>query len=287
MKKIYLIICLVALWPLQMQAQDLDNSLLWKISGKDLTAPSYLFGTIHMICPDDLVVKDYFKSTLAKTEQVVFELDMDDPQLMTQMQQFGINEGMKNITTEMTDEEQKVVNDFLQKNYGLSLQQLGIMKPFALMTMVLPKYLDCNQPASYEQLFIEEAQKSSLDILGIETVEFQMGILDEAPIKRQIEMLVESITDSTKMKEEFDQMVASYQKQDLNTLYQVSKENPQYAEFEDALINDRNESWVAPMEGFMQDKSTFFAVGALHLAGTKGVIKLLRNAGYKVEPVKN
>jgi len=272
---------------IQINGQALDNSLLWKISGKNLSSPSYLFGTIHMICPDDLVMKDYFQSTLSETDQVVFELDMDNPQLMAQMQQFGVNESMKNISAEMTDEQQKVVNNFLQKNYGLSLQQIGIMKPFAIMTMVLPKYLDCEQPAAYEQIFVQEAQKSSIDILGIETVEFQMGILDDAPLQRQIEMLVEAITDSVKMKKEFEQMVAAYQKEDLNALYQLSKENPQYAEFEDALINDRNENWIAPMEGFMQDKSTFFAVGALHLAGEQGVIKLLRNAGYTVEPVEN
>jgi len=36
----------------------------------------------------------------------------------------------------------------------------------------------------------------------------------------------------------------------------------------------------------MKDKSTFFAVGAGHLGGPKGVINLLKSAGYKVKAVK-
>ena len=36
----------------------------------------------------------------------------------------------------------------------------------------------------------------------------------------------------------------------------------------------------------MKDKPTFFGVGAGHLAGEEGVIKLLRKQGFKVEAVK-
>lgn len=267
------------------KAQEVDNSLLWKISGKDLEKPSYLFGTIHMICPDDLVMKDYFQSTLAKTEQLVLELDMDEPSLMMEIQKYGVNEDMKNISSEMTEEEQKIVNDWFQKNYMAGLQQLGIMKPFVLTSMVIPKYMDCPQPQSYEAVFMQMAKKDSIEILGLETVEQQFAAVDKIPRQKQIKMLIESITDSTESKEEFNKLVSAYQNQDLNSMYKIGKESPQYADMEGALLIERNSSWVDPMQALMKKKSTFFAVGALHLSGEEGVIHLLRKEGYTVEAV--
>ncbi|MCA6473216.1 MAG: TraB/GumN family protein, partial [Chitinophagaceae bacterium] len=38
-----------------------NNALLWEISGNGLTQPSYLFGTIHMICKEDFVLSDIVK----------------------------------------------------------------------------------------------------------------------------------------------------------------------------------------------------------------------------------
>ena len=57
-------------------------------------------------------------------------------------------------------------------------------------------------------------------------------------------------------------------------------------EEEDQLINDRNANWIKLMPQIMKDKATFFAVGAGHLPGDKGVLTLLKNAGYTIEGVK-
>ena len=57
-------------------------------------------------------------------------------------------------------------------------------------------------------------------------------------------------------------------------------------EEEDMLINNRNADWVEKMPGIMTSKPTFFAVGAAHLPGDKGVLQLLRNAGYTIEGVR-
>ncbi len=58
-------------------------------------------------------------------------------------------------------------------------------------------------------------------------------------------------------------------------------------QFADVLLYNRNRNWVNKMETLMPEKSVVIAVGAGHLPGEFGVIKLLRKAGYKVEPVKN
>src|SRR5947209_16446563 len=54
------------------------NTLLWRISGKNLTRPSYLFGTMHMICADDIQLSDSLKKAIGAADKVYLELDMDD-----------------------------------------------------------------------------------------------------------------------------------------------------------------------------------------------------------------
>jgi uncharacterized protein YbaP (TraB family) len=58
------------------------------------------------------------------------------------------------------------------------------------------------------------------------------------------------------------------------------------AGYEDLLLINRNKNWIPVMEKAMSTQATFFAVGAGHLPGKDGIISLLRNAGYTVNPVE-
>jgi uncharacterized protein len=68
---------------------------------------------------------------------------------------------------------------------------------------------------------------------------------------------------------------------------ELTKEDPTIGGFADILLYDRNANWVRKLQQLMPDNSLVIAVGAGHLPGKKGVLNLLREAGYKVEPVKN
>ena len=191
----------------QVKAQKGRTSLLWKIKGKELQKPSYLYGTIHLICPEDFFMTDATIAALDNVEQMVMELDVDDPQIMAKIQQLSINPSGKNISSELSEEEAKVVNDFFKANYGAGLAQLGVIKPFALLSMVLMKSVSCDQPASYETSFVQEAAKRGLDVSGLETAEFQMSLFDDIPRQEQIDWLVETISEKEATIDEFNRMV--------------------------------------------------------------------------------
>jgi hypothetical protein len=92
-----------------------SNSLLWEISGNGLQQPSYLFGTIHMICKEDFILSETAKQKFNSSKQVYLELDMDDPQLqMTMMQQLQLpsNESLKN---KFDESDFKALDSFLMK----------------------------------------------------------------------------------------------------------------------------------------------------------------------------
>ena len=41
-----------------------ENSLLWEISGNGLARPSYVYGTLHMMCESDFTIKEKVKKVL-------------------------------------------------------------------------------------------------------------------------------------------------------------------------------------------------------------------------------
>ena len=267
------------------KTQDEPSSLLWKIEGKGLEKPSYLYGTIHLICPEDFFLNDATKKALNEVEHIAMELDMDDPAMLAKMQQVSMDPEGKNFSTDMDEEDVKVINDFLRSNYGADLSQLGILKPFALYSMVIIKNLPCEAPASYEQAFVKEAAQREIEITGLETVEYQMGLFDNIPQAELIEWITEAITKNEAAKKEFEQMVEAYKAQNLSSLSEIIMANEQFAGYADVLLYERNKNWISAIEKLAGDKPTLIAVGAGHLGSDQGVITLLQKEGYKVSPV--
>ena len=267
-------------------AQKLDNTLLWKISGKGLEKPSYLYGTMHAVCEtniDDDVLKAF-----NGTDQLYLEIDMDDPSLQMAMIS-GIQ--MKNGTTIssfLKEDEIKLLDDFLQKNIGISLKMIDTFKPSMLSSMYLPKLLDCPMKAVDTEL-MNIAKEKNLEVLGLESIQDQLAIFDKIPYEYQVQELLKSAkSDLSKDKEEIRKMLTIYKSENIEEMLNNSKEsdNKMIADYEEDLLLKRNKNWIPVIEKAAKEKPTFFGVGAAHLAGEDGVIKLLRKLGYKVEPVQ-
>ncbi len=282
------IVLMLVMWvtlPVKAQSND-QSSLLWKISGNGLTEESFLFGTIHIICADQFLMDDRIKNAFQSTDQLVMELDMSDPDLQQKMAAISINPGMKNIQEDMDEEDAKALNEFLLESYGAGLAQLGVLKPFVLTSMVMLKQLPCVEVVSYEEFFTSLATEQKKPIKGLETVEYQMGIFDQIPTELQLIELAKMVK-SNESGEEFEMMLETYLSEDLDRLYGLIKNSDTMEEYQDIMLDNRNRNWVSEMNIAMKNSSVFFAVGGGHLAGENGIIILLRNAGYKVEPVRN
>ena len=262
-----------------------EKSLLWKISGNGLKENSYLFGTIHMICKDQFYMDERIENALASSKVLAMELNMADPNLMAEMQKLSVNPGFANIKGEFSAEQASALDKFLTTSYGAGLDQLGILKPFVLSSMVLVKMLPCTEQSSYELFLTEKAKEQSKTVKGLETVAFQMGVFDQIPQKLQIDELGKMVTNPEGM-DEFDKLVGAYLDQDLDRLYDLITENDMFREYGNLLLEDRNKNWIPKIEEMVKEQTTFIAVGSGHLGSETGVIALLRKAGYTVEAVK-
>lgn len=283
MKKI--ILAVLTLFTFQMEGQNLERSLLWKISGNGLKEASYVFGTIHITCDDSLPAKTI--KALNETKQLYLELDMDDPSMQQSMMGGMMMKEGKTLTSLSSAEDFAIVDDFLKKQLGYSAQMFNTIKPFMISAMLYPKMIDCEMQ-SVEGSLMKISKEQNEEILGLETVQEQLAVFDAIPYEVQMNELVKTAKNNLENdKKEMDSMLRIYKSEDINAMVVLIREseNEISSKFEGPLLSDRNKRWIPKIIKIASEKSTLFGVGAGHLGGENGVIQLLRKAGYTVEAV--
>lgn len=301
MKRLMMTIALVVMTAMSMQAQ-----LLYKISGNGLTKPSYIIGTYHLAPVSFADSIPGLTEALAASEQVYGELDMTDLMSAENMQKMQagmmLPEGTK-LSTLLTEEEMTRLNVVLKELMGVDMtnpmvaQQLDGLSPQALQTQLsiliyMKKHDGFNPQATFDGYFQQVAQQQGKGVGGLETPEFQVQTLFKGTTLERQKQLLMCLVDNKEYTELMaERLVKAIFSQDLVGVKAVMDEKEQNQcdstpEEEDQLIYNRNANWVKLMPQIMKDKPTFFAVGAGHLPGDKGVLQLLQNAGYTIEGVK-
>ena len=293
MKKIALwaMICAAGLTA-SSQSNVSTNTLLWRISGNNLSKPSYLFGTIHLLCANDIELSETLKTAIKETDKVYLELDMDN---LFEMMQAVQKMKMRNDTTlsDLLSESdyKKVKAFFTSKSSMIPFSILETYKPMLAASMIMQTSTDCDNAISMEQIIMQQAKQDRKEIKGMETMTYQLSIFDSIPYEVQAKQLLAFITENDtedKASKEYDEMASAYRNQELNKLEMlINKEELGIGNFADLLLYNRNRNWVVTMGKIFSANSAVIAVGAGHLPGEKGVINLLRKAGYKVDPMEN
>ncbi len=262
-----------------------DHTLLWEISGNGISSPSYLYGTIHIICEEDFNVREKLKEKFKASQKIYLEIDMDDPSMNMKMMQLSMLQGKK-LSDIFSDSDYHKLNIFFRDTIGMPLTLLNTMKPFVLFSILTLKTLPCSAQESYEMTFVKMAKEQNKEVLGLETIEEQMKIFDDMPDSVQVQMVMRYVNEFDEQRKEFAKMVEDYKRQDLDALYQSIMSSPDIAGSEEVLLFNRNERWIPIIEEAIQKGSVFFAVGAGHLPGANGIIALLRKKGYTVQGVQ-
>lgn len=271
-----------------LSAQPEWNGLLWKISGKGLDSASFLYGTFHLLCPEDLDFSEETLDALGRTRLLALELDFDDPGLMAALQQHLFLEDGQSARDYLTEEEYELVSGFFDSELGMPFAQMDRIKPFFLSSMILLRTLDC-EPASPEQQLAGLAGEQGMEVVGLETVEEQIGFVDNIPLEDAAKILVSDIREAASEEDMAAEIVEIYLSGDLAGIQEIIDEymGQEYAGIQKGLITDRNRDWIPKIGQMITSQPTFIAVGAGHLPGKKGLIRLLQKKGYTVEPVRS
>jgi uncharacterized protein YbaP (TraB family) len=230
-----------------------------------------------------------FTPYVDRTDQVIMEIDMDDPSELGAMAKGAAISDGRTIKDVLSAEQYTKVDEMFKTTVGSSVEPLKMLKPAILGVLVLtsPKMLGCSPLASYEMNFVKLAAEKKMPIIGLETVAFQSKALDSRPLEKQANSLVEIAKDPQKAAEGLKKLMLVYKEQDADKLRSSALEQEKTdPEFNKAIIDDRNADWIPKIEALIKEKPSFIAVGGGHLGGEPGVIRLLRSRGYKVRPIK-
>lgn len=265
-----------------------NNSLLWEISGKDLSKPSYLFGTFHLMCREDIKFSENLKAALHSSDEVYFEMDLDDPANTLGAVFFMNMRGDTTLKDLFSKDEYARLESFFKDSLKMSISFMNKMKPMMLEALMYPKLMPCKNMSGIEQELMAMAMKDKKEIKGFETIEFQASVFDSIPYTVQAKELLKNIDSMASYKIFFDSMLYIYKSQQLERIGGMMNDTSfGAAEDQDILLNKRNRNWVKQLETILPKKSIFIAVGAGHLPGENGVLELLRKNGYTVKPVEN
>jgi uncharacterized protein YbaP (TraB family) len=282
MKKIFVLIAFLTVSLVgNAQTPKLENSLLWKIEHEDLAKPSYLLGTIHIMCKEDFSIPEKVTKAFNATDKLILEVDMSDSKAIMALQSKMISSSK--LTDELTETQQKYLDDLLKKELKMSLQMVNRYTLTTIYSLLIQQSASCPVKKMYEMELINLAKTNSKNIAGLETLDAQLDFLEKAYPKdflwKQIELFDE-------YKVVFDEMVNYYKNEELTALFDAANDerffNKNSAHW---LLTVRNTNWVKLMPEMMKKQSIFFAVGAAHLPGENGVIELLRKQGYTITPV--
>jgi uncharacterized protein YbaP (TraB family) len=272
----------------QTKANQDPPSLLYEVRGKGLARPSYILGTFHAVCPSDMVPFETLDPYLTRTDQVLMEVDLDDPSELGSLAAGVLIPGGKTWKDFLTPAQFAKVDAMTMSMLGYSAENVKAIKPMMLSVLIVtsPKVVGCT-PNTYDLSLMQIAAVKKKPVIGLETVAEQFAMIDSKPIARQAKELYEMSLDPQKSIRQFKQLSAAYKSRNTDKLVEISAEQMRDDKaFAKRLLDDRNVKWVPKIEGLIKTKPTFIAVGAAHLGGEKGLIRLLRSRGYDVRPIK-
>jgi uncharacterized protein YbaP (TraB family) len=267
---------------------ETGNTLLWEISGNGITTPSYLYGTFHLLCNDDIHLSTALKQAIINSQEVYLELDLDDPAtVLGALTMMNMKNGQKLKDLYTTEQYQRIA-DFFNDSLKTPIGIFQRIKPAFLLALLYPKMMPCSSASSVEESVMEFAKDAGKEIKGLETMAFQASIFDSIPYEEQASELLNTIDSMDRSKAYFSRMLAAYNDQRLHEI-EIIVNTPEFGveSNQDILLDNRNKNWVLQLKDIMKREPVLTAVGAGHLVGINGLIALLKAEGYTVRGIVN
>ena len=270
-------------------SQEKYNSLLWKIYSNEIKDTSYIYGTMHT--QDERVfnfkagVLEAFKSA----EIYAMELNIDSIN-QTELMKGLLMDSSKTLKQLLSKSEYLEVSRYFSDSLNMNLFFFEKIQPIYTAQMVATKELGSQQNLALDVYFHSLAKQQNKKIVGLEKMVEQLNVFQKFPYTLQAKELIKVVRDAMSLQtNELENIIELYIKEDLDSLLLLTVESQledtTYANIiNDNLLVSRNYIMANRSEKYVKEHSVFIAVGAAHLPGEKGIIHLLRDKGYKVEP---
>lgn len=171
----------------------------------------------------------------------------------------------------------------LLKATGLDLDFFIHTSPFMLTGLIGSQLLGKEMPQSLDEYLWNFAKSNDKNLLGIETFDEQMEVLEKIPLPTQVNMLLGLSSNIKSFRQHTLHLAELYQQGEFQRLTKSVKKNAKG--LRKLLLYQRNEIMAERIFELVKTETLFAAIGAGHLGGGKGVVRLLKKKGLTLKPV--
>lgn len=265
--------------------QPMAHTLLWRISGKNLQQPSYLFGTMHLTDKRLFRFDDSVYRAIEKTAGLAIEVNPDE------MAAYAINKEFDELQTSKRLKDILNKKDFDKYSNALSKKMHKPATQITASDIVKEKnkwmrdYLEKGEMPTFVDAYLYNiARKQGKWVGGIEDMSDQAGLFEDLIDQSDITNILANDQSGSSVNTMLEKMIALYQQQNIEGIEAMTSESASSGQ-KDLLLIRRNIKMARRIDSLTALRSMFCAVGAAHLPGDSGVIQLLRQRGFTVEPV--
>ena len=257
--------------------------MLWQLEHPDFSETSFLFGTMHVQDIRAFGKWELVKAKILECDAFAVEFDLEDKGQAASYTSTQIPEGQQLVDL-IPEKKYKKLRRTLLKATGFDLDRAQHTLPFLLIGIVSSFILRKDIPTSLDEQLWAFAKSESKELLGIETLEEQLSVLAKIPLENQVEMLLSLGKNIGRTRKELIHLTELYQKEELQLLNKAVRK--QAGGLRKIMIYRRNEIMAERIYEQASSKKIFVAIGAGHLGGGKGVLRLLKQKGMKLRPVR-
>lgn len=288
------ILCLIAL----LGCMSAQAQLLWKITGPNVKTTSYLLGSHHLAPASMIDSIQGLRQAIESADAVYGEVEKSELDPMKQQQklmEYAMAPADSTLNKVLTPEQFARLDSIMAIYMGMPglASQLSQFKPNLVSTqlavlMSLKAFPTFDPTNVFDVAVMGLGEEKGKPINGFETIEEQLQVLFGSPIADQAEDLMETVDKDQEMIQYALELGQAFERQDLEKVNQLmtNSECGMSEKSRKALITDRNHNWANKLQMLLPMRNLFIVVGSGHLLGDEGLIQLLRNLGYTVEPVK-
>jgi uncharacterized protein YbaP (TraB family) len=268
----------------------------WKATSS--TTEVYLLGSIHLGKKEMYPLAKEIEGAFDKSKFLVLEADLskaDNARIQQMVFEKGMYGGEDSLSKHVPAETLKGVAA-LAETLGVPAATAEKMKPWFLamtLTLIGIQKLGYSPEFGIDKHFAEEAKDKGKEILEVESMEFQLKLLAGMSDDLQAKFLASTIEESANAKERMEKVLEAWSKGDVATFDQEMikkprEKHPEQSEFHVKMIDDRNAGMARKIGEYLKTKDVHFVVlGAAHMVGDKGILRLLEKGGFKVEQVES
>ena len=281
--------CLVALLFLSIYSysQSTKSSLLWEIKGPQQSKSSYIFGTMHLMDEAHFYFPKKLEKLVSTVDAVCLEIG-DVQHTLINPELLMLKEG--SFLTKLTETQIDSLCSWAKIQLLMEKDQFianfSKAKPFLIFQLILQNELPNSLQS--QEIKMEEmlATKKKKTTIGLETIESQLALFDSLPVNSQINLIMTELADVSNVLTNFNLTQENYLMQDVDKIHEELMKDIQDPYFNFKFIDERNANWIEKIKKLTANQSILFAVGAGHLGGEKGVLKLLEKEGFTITPIQ-